>query len=656
MSSVHTICTSTPLSTPRSRPTLNVTGRVTRSMAKKKFLVLDENIHSSSRQTRTAASLKAKSRPMSVLGQKTTNVQQDRSIDGLKRKDPSAPDEEGMRKRIKSTSVRPNGLQVTRPDAASPRTPEKRTETLAQPTPARVLLSARPARDANEDEKNEDESMEFVARPPTPPRRHIDQYFHPVTATPRQAPVPQDNNTITRTMATSTPQVTSSATQSLAPPTTPKMIPPTPSRVMSSISRFRAGPSTESRPKMTPCRSPGVRKPILADILANPTTISTAREQPKEQTGYRTIPPAPETSEDVDMEVGDDIAPANVNSLQSSSLGLSGEIPKSDLASSVSSPCALEARSDTTPMKQQALDAPKMSMPPPSRIPRATMAPLPRPTPISAPATQPAPSALPGPTSKQSALAALGRGAPFGPGDNHSAPRKPSYPSALSASGAGPRPRDRLISGPTLYPQKDRSLGPQKELPAAPVPKPSSRSISEPATRPRASLSASTSRREGMSTETSKSLAGLSDALSKLKSKRPESASAPTRSQPHSNGSSSLSMSAPSGPPSVKVTVPTITLSQGSSNLSRVSSVHRPRQSLALRSHAGDESVDGEHAGDRTLADLVNSTSGTKCLKGVVAFVDVRTADGDDASPIFADMLRSLGARVSVCLCPFAES
>ncbi|GAA5867814.1 hypothetical protein JCM3774_005864 [Rhodotorula dairenensis] len=38
---------------------------------------------------------------------------------------------------------------------------------------------------------------------------------------------------------------------------------------------------------------------------------------------------------------------------------------------------------------------------------------------------------------------------------------------------------------------------------------------------------------------------------------------------------------------------------------------------------------------------------GKTCLQGVVAFVDVRTADGDDSGMIFVDMLKDLGARVT---------
>lgn len=50
---------------------------------------------------------------------------------------------------------------------------------------------------------------------------------------------------------------------------------------------------------------------------------------------------------------------------------------------------------------------------------------------------------------------------------------------------------------------------------------------------------------------------------------------------------------------------------------------------------------------------LKSSTTGTqqagklKVLAGCVIFVDVRTEEGDDASALFVDMLRGLGARVS---------
>jgi hypothetical protein len=43
---------------------------------------------------------------------------------------------------------------------------------------------------------------------------------------------------------------------------------------------------------------------------------------------------------------------------------------------------------------------------------------------------------------------------------------------------------------------------------------------------------------------------------------------------------------------------------------------------------------------------LLNKSTNLGPLVGVVAFVDVRTADGDDAGAPFADTLKSLGAKV----------
>lgn len=48
------------------------------------------------------------------------------------------------------------------------------------------------------------------------------------------------------------------------------------------------------------------------------------------------------------------------------------------------------------------------------------------------------------------------------------------------------------------------------------------------------------------------------------------------------------------------------------------------------------------------LQNLIESDAGTGCLKGVVAYVDVRTAEGDDAGMVFAEMLRFCGAKVSI--------
>jgi hypothetical protein len=50
--------------------------------------------------------------------------------------------------------------------------------------------------------------------------------------------------------------------------------------------------------------------------------------------------------------------------------------------------------------------------------------------------------------------------------------------------------------------------------------------------------------------------------------------------------------------------------------------------------------------GDRSIAALMCSTGSSKALRGVVAFVDVRTDDGGCAGDIWSEMLRGLGAKV----------
>ena len=44
---------------------------------------------------------------------------------------------------------------------------------------------------------------------------------------------------------------------------------------------------------------------------------------------------------------------------------------------------------------------------------------------------------------------------------------------------------------------------------------------------------------------------------------------------------------------------------------------------------------------------LIESDVGSGCLKGVIAFVDVRTAEGDDAGSVFIEMLKTCGAKVN---------
>ncbi|WVQ64708.1 uncharacterized protein L199_002875 [Kwoniella botswanensis] len=227
--------------------------------------------------------------------------------------------------------------------------------------------------------------------------------------------------------------------------------------------------------------------------------------------------------------------------------------------------------------------------------------------------------------------------------------RKPSYPSSL---GSGPlsRPTPRMVSNPIISPRASSNpsttLEDDMEIRTALVQPHGQRSVSAPMDRSHGSLSSST--REGLTGETSRSLAGLNDALSKLKMKRMES-NAP-----------GYSISSSTTTPSISITdtsVQTMPLSDRPSNLSsststsrpqsRVlgSSGHRPRSSIP----PGDLSIssdEGEGVGDQSIAAMLCSTNGSNCLNGVRAFVDVRTDDGEDSSRVFVDILKGLGARV----------
>jgi hypothetical protein len=151
--------------------------------------------------------------------------------------------------------------------------------------------------------------------------------------------------------------------------------------------------------------------------------------------------------------------------------------------------------------------------------------------------------------------------------------------------------------------------------------------------------------------DTSKSLVGLSEALERLKVKKEVE---PTR-RPSSGSTSTSARQSLSLTTAVPLQEhrPNPNLAASTSTSSRLSAVHKPRQSSSITititgATTGDESVIiDDAANDKSLAALMSSTSGGTCLKGVVAFVDVFTADGTDSSAVFVDMLRSLGARVS---------
>lgn len=226
--------------------------------------------------------------------------------------------------------------------------------------------------------------------------------------------------------------------------------------------------------------------------------------------------------------------------------------------------------------------------------------------------------------------------------------RKPSYPSTL---GSGPlaNPRPRLISGPFQPPRSfSSSAAPPSgstssssqedvEMGRDPV-KQTIRSVSDPSGRPRASLS---SRRESLMSDTSRSLAEMSEALAKLKVRREDQTD--RQSQPLRP----LNTVRPKVPSVLGEVTPSdqttnINTIQPVATSSRLSSVHRPRSSVAIA--GADVTMDD---GDRSMAVLMSTDKGENALRGVVAFVDVRTEDGGCAGDIWADMLRSLGAKVS---------
>jgi hypothetical protein len=141
--------------------------------------------------------------------------------------------------------------------------------------------------------------------------------------------------------------------------------------------------------------------------------------------------------------------------------------------------------------------------------------------------------------------------------------------------------------------------------------------------------------------DSSKSLVGLSEALERLKVKKEVE---PTR-RPSSSCSKRQSLIA------VPLQEHRPNPNLAASTSSRLAAVHKPRYNMAITITGADTGATSEvedSPGDKSLAAIMCSTSGGACLEGVVAFVDVFTADGTDSSAVFVDMLRSLGAKVRI--------
>lgn len=224
------------------------------------------------------------------------------------------------------------------------------------------------------------------------------------------------------------------------------------------------------------------------------------------------------------------------------------------------------------------------------------------------------------------------------------AKRQPSYPSSL---GSGPLARTtaRVVSNPIRPSATASESSSAVEMSLHPTAE-SSRSVSDPVPIPEPArpsrLSLSTNRREGMSLETSQSLAGLSEALEKLKSKKRLSGASASAEPPRKPTIPSLTVTAPH-PIILKNETESLSASTGSTTIAPLAN-HRLRSSL----HPSDFSISSDTAGEKSILEMLSSTKGMKCFQDVVAFVDVRTSEGSDSSQFFSDILKSGGAKVSL--------
>ncbi|OWZ72284.1 hypothetical protein AYX14_02253 [Cryptococcus neoformans] len=229
------------------------------------------------------------------------------------------------------------------------------------------------------------------------------------------------------------------------------------------------------------------------------------------------------------------------------------------------------------------------------------------------------------------------RGPPSSP-----AKRQPSYPSSL---GSGPlaRPTARVVSNPIRSSATVSESFSAVEMSQPPIIE-SSRSVSDPVPIPEPArtsrLSLSTNRREGMSLETSRSLAGLSEALEKLKSKKRLSGASASAEPPRKPTIPSVTVTGPAPNVSKKETN-NLSASTSSTTMAPLAN-HRVRSAV----HPADSSISSDTTGEKSILEMLSSSKGVRCFQGVVAFVDVRTSEGSDSSQFFSDILKSGGAKV----------
>jgi len=188
-------------------------------------------------------------------------------------------------------------------------------------------------------------------------------------------------------------------------------------------------------------------------------------------------------------------------------------------------------------------------------------------------------------------------------------------------------------------------------------------------------------RREGLGSDVKGSLYGLSAALAKLQVKAsvpaPSSLTGPSGGEKRRMGGFAMPTASSAAKsvstPGVNVpltstatfnevpTKPTQGLKRSStmngrgkrSSLTHIasgiasSSLDAPvRQVARATSTAPESTLSRSFTTTTHFQTLIESDVGSGCLKGVVAFVDVRTAEGDDAGSVFIEMLKSCGAKV----------
>jgi hypothetical protein len=547
---------------------------------------------------------------------------------------------------------------VTTIETALPTTPVRSSQLAPAPTPARELLKAGyQATTSGNDGSSDSPPQGSVVRPPTPPRmkprpattvpsttpphtpgkRCLSPNQEEVRAAKRPVPsvvIEMDN----QSMCPSVPAIYEPATpprhtgilevtmmsagEHLSIPSARKTV-PSPHRALSSISRLT-----------TPGRSCGDVN-VSHNTGAGPSSIRPTVPIPL---SFST-PRGTVTKPDFGSKATSEVSAALDQILSSSNPGISAMIPVKEIK-------PIPKRPSMAPPSKIPVRTSKSSLPPlsiPATIPSAAGTSKPKPKPsLGIAERRPTRSARTtsgnGPTKT---LAVFDENAALSQTSDAPVRRKPSYPSSL---GSGPlaQPRARLVSGPIQPPRSftaplSASTSSQMDVDALEPVRPTPRSVSDPVSRPRSSLSASTSRREGFTADTSRSLAGLSDALAKLKVKRDNTAPTTTRH----------AMSAPNRPkPAVLAEVVDHTNTNNIANTSlsastRLTSVHRPRSSIV----GADVSMTDD--GDRSIAALMSSTGSSKALRGVVAFVDVRTEDGACSGDVWSEMLRGLGAKVS---------